>query len=111
MGDISPINKPLIRDLQQIGLLSADATTPRLIGALRCKTEAFTGGSNTTTKVLASAPVSVLSAVAFPTDGSNLGTDYVKALNLTTNFTLSSTTLTYVGNSASGKLVVISYLY
>jgi len=112
MGDINPINKPLVRDLQQMGILSADASVPRFIASLRCKTEAFIGGSNTTTKVLAQTPISFLSVTTFKTDGSAaLGLTNVVPLVQNTHFSLSGSTITYIGNTASTKLVLMNYLY
>jgi len=112
MGDINPINKPLVRDLQQMGILSVEAT-PKLIASLRCYTEAFLGGTNATTKVLAQIPISILSAMAYSVDGTAWNVANCLALNLTTNYTLvnATKTITYVGNSASGRLVVMSYTY
>jgi hypothetical protein len=85
MSDIKRINNPLIRELQELGVLSTDAT-PVIIGnagavtvtgatmvgaSIRVNTESFDGdGTKAKTADLAQVPVGVVSAVAYPDDGS-----------------------------------------
>jgi hypothetical protein len=104
---IRNLNYPLVRDLQEIGVLTAEAN-PKISGPIKTKVEAFGGDTSGGTKTLAETPLNIMACFTIPTAfGTN---NTLTALTEDTDFSLSGSTLTYLGDqSANQVLVLYSY--
>jgi hypothetical protein len=117
MSDIKRINHPLIRELQELGILSTDAT-PVFIGdvgsasviagsingaTIRTNTEAFDGDASGAYEKLAQDATGVVSLFAY--DGTAIA-----AMTPTTNYVLDGTAFTFK-SSFTGKRIVLTYTY
>lgn len=102
------INYPLMRELQQMGILTEE-TTPQLIGPFKTNTEAFAGDTSGQTKALAETPVgSLMFAVTIATSS---GTDNtLAALAEDTHYTISGDTITWISDQSANQ-VLVHYAY
>jgi len=104
------VNYPLIRDLQEIGLLSS-GSSPNVSGPFKMKTEAFAGDSSGGTKTLAETPLAggIFAAFTIPTGQASDNT--LTALTEDTDFSISGATLTYLTSGVNAKQVLLIYAY
>ena len=103
MGLDASINPPLVNELKAIGLLDGTADTSLVSVPSRLAIEAFDGKASGT-QTLSNAPTNVIAVLSVPIAN---GTDFAVTLKVvTTNYTLSSTTLTYVTDESLNHWII-----
>jgi len=103
------VNHPLIRELREIGILSADAA-PKIVGPFKIQTECFVGDSSGATKALAQTPISG-GVFNFMTIATAQGTANTLTQRVEdTDYSRASGTITYL-TDLSGHQVMIQYAY
>jgi len=100
-------NHPIIRDLQEIGLLSTDAA-PKIEGPFQTFTEAFAGDASGATKTLAQTVTDVVSVMTIPIAAGTNNT--LTMLTEDTHFTLSAAVLTWITDQSANN-VLITYCF
>ncbi len=103
MGIKQTLNYPLMRELQQIGLISPEFIVQ---GPFGIEQEVITGGNATSTTLKYSiVDEGIIGCLCFDLSGNTL-----TMLAEGTDFTVSGTTFTFVGDK-SGKIIIFTYCY
>lgn len=110
MGIKTHLNHPLLRELRQLGILTADAA-PKLSGPFQMKVEAFVGDTSGATKTLAQTPISSNGIISVMTVATAQGTaNTLTMLTEDTDFSISDDVLTYLADHSANQ-ILIQYAY